>query len=294
MGIDKLKIIGERINPGFKSTKLLFDNQDVAGIQALAQQQVRLGASYLNINIGDLALKKPEFMVAVIRAVQDVVSVPLSFDFPSLEVQALCLKTYDRQKAGGASPIVNSISELRWEMLELLEICHCRFVLMASERRQDGRRTANKTAEEVYQTARRMALAMVTGGHGLTLDDLFVDVSVGPIGADMEGLTRMAVDSIRAIGADPAMAGIHMSVGLSNIGIMLPKQAHDGSALQPQIESAFLTLAVPAGLDTVLGTAGRDYAFLPEDNLVMRGVRESLALDGIDAILRIQQIYQGA
>ena len=293
MGIDKLKIIGERINPGFKSTKLLFDNQDVAGIQALAQQQVRLGASYLNINIGDLALKKPEFMVAVIRAVQDVVSVPLSFDFPSLEVQALCLKTYDRQKAGGASPIVNSISELRWEMLELLEICHCRFVLMASERRQDGRRTANKTAEEVYQTARRMALAMVTGGHGLTLDDLFVDVSVGPIGADMEGLTRMAVDSIRAIGADPAMAGIHMSVGLSNIGIMLPKQAHDGSALQPQIESAFLTLAVPAGLDTVLGTAGRDYAFLPEDNLVMRGVRESLALDGIDAILRIQQIYQG-
>ncbi len=294
MGIDKLTIIGERINPGFKSTKLLFDNHDVAGIQALAQQQVSKGASYLNINLGDLALKQPDFMVAVIRAVQDVVSVPLSFDFPNVEVQALCLKTYDREKAGGATPIVNSISELRWEMLDLLKICHCRFVLMASERRQDGRRIANKTADEVYQTARRMAQAMVTGGHGLTLDDLFVDVSVGPIGADMEGLTRMAIDSIQAIGADPALAGIHMSVGLSNIGIMLPKLAHDGSALQLQIESAFLTLAVPAGLDTVLGTAGRDYAFLPEDNLVMRGVRESLALDGIDAILRIQQIYQGA
>ena len=37
--IDKLKIIGERINPGFKSTRTLFDNEDVAGIQALAKQQ---------------------------------------------------------------------------------------------------------------------------------------------------------------------------------------------------------------------------------------------------------------
>ena len=292
--IEKLKIIGERINPGFKSTRTLFDNEDIAGIRALAQQQVAKGAHYLNINVGDLAVQKPEFMVAVIRAVQDVVSVPLSFDFPSTQVQAMCLRTYDREKAGGASPIVNSISELRWDMLDLLKICHCRFVLMASERSQDGRRVANKTAADVHQTARRMAHRMVDGGHGLSMDDLFVDVSIGPIGADMEGLTRMAVESIHAIGADPTLQGIHMSVGLSNIGIMLPKVARDGSALQPQIESAFLTMTVPHGLDTVLGTAGRDYAMLADDNLVMRGVRESLDCDGIDAILRIQQIYQDA
>lgn len=293
MVIENLKIIGERINPGFRSTKLLFDNEDIDGLRALAAQQVGKGASYLNINVGDLALKKPEFMVEVVKAVQGVVCVPLSFDFPNADVQALCLKTYDRHKAGGAPPFVNSISELRWEMLDLLKICHCRFVLMASERRQDGKRIANKTANEVHQTAVRMARKCLDSGNGLTLDDLFVDVSIGPIGADMEGLTRMAVDAVRAIGADPDLRGIHMSVGLSNIGIMLPKLARDGTALQPQIESAFLTLAVPCGLDTVLATAGRDYAFLPADNLVMRGVRESLELDGIDAVLRIQQIYRG-
>lgn len=292
--IDRLKIIGERINPGFKSTRTLFDNEDVAGIQALARLQVDKGADYLNINVGDLALQKPQFMVAVIRAVQDVVSVPLAFDFPNVDVQAMCLRTYDRNKAEGASPIVNSISELRWEMLDLLDICHCRFVLMASERNQDGRRIANKTAIDVHQTAQRMAGKMVNGGLGLSMDDLFVDVSIGPIGADMEGLTRMAVESIRAIGADPALQGIHMSVGLSNIGIMLPKLARDGSALQPQLESAFLSLTVPHGLDTVLGTAGRGYAILADDNLVLRGVRESLDCEGIDAILRIQQIYQNA
>ena len=30
-----IRIIGERINPGFKSTKALFDNSDLPGIQAL-------------------------------------------------------------------------------------------------------------------------------------------------------------------------------------------------------------------------------------------------------------------
>lgn len=294
MAIENLKIIGERINPGFKSSKRLFDSEDVEGIQKLAADQVSKGASYININIGDLALKKPEFMVEVVKAVQNVVSVPLSFDFPNAEVQEHCLKAYDLEKAKGALPIVNSISELRWEMLDLLKICPCRFILMASEREEGGKRIANKTADEVYQTASRMANKILTGGHSLSLDDLFVDVSIGPIGADMEGLTRMAVDSIRQIGSDPELKGIHMSVGLSNISIMLPKDASDGSPLKEQIESAFLTLTVPYGLDTLLGSAGRNYNLLPDDNLVMRGVRESLDMDGIDAIMRIQQIYQAA
>ena len=293
MSIKNLKIIGERINPGFKSSKQLFDAEDIGGIQALATEQVRKGASYLTVNLGDLAVRKPEFMSEVIPAIQSVVSVPLSFDFPNAEVQERCLRVYDPRKANGQLPIVNSISELRWEMLELFRVRPCRFILMASERMEHGKRVANKTAADVHATARRMAEKVLAAGTGLTLDDLFIDVSVAPIGADMEGLTRMAVDSIRAIGADPQLAGIHMSVGLSNISIMLPKTASDGSPLKAQIESAFLTLAVPLGLDTVLGTAGREYRMLPDDNLVMRGVRESLALDDIDAVLRIQQIYRG-
>ncbi len=292
MKFDHLKIIGERINPGYKSSKQLIDREDIAGLQALAAEQVRNGASYLNVNVGDLAVRKPEFLAELIPAIQQVVSVPLSFDFPNAAVQELCLKAYDRSRAGGAKAIVNSISELRWEMLELARISPCRFILMASERVENGRRIANKTAADVHATAARMARRMLEADLGLTLDDLFVDVSVGPIGADTEGFTRMAVDAIGMIGSDPALAGMHMSVGLSNISVMLPKEASDGSPLKQQIESAFLTLAVPNGLDTALATAGRGYERLSDDNLVMRGVREAMALDGIDAVLRIREIYQ--
>lgn len=294
MTIKSLKIIGERINPGFRSSKLLFDNEDVEGIQKLAIDQVNKGASALNINIGDLALEKPEFMAEVIRSIQSALSVPLSFDFPNAQVQEVCLKTYDAEKANGAMPIVNSISELRWDMLDLLKICPCQFILMASERDEGGKHVANKTAREVHDTTSRMVQKIVTGNYGLTTQDLYVDVSVGPIGADMEGLTLMAVDAIRAIGGDPALQGLHMSVGLSNIAVMLPSKARDGTLLKPQIESAFLTMTVPHGLDTILGTAGRDYNILPDDNIVMSGVREALDLGGIEAVMRIQQIYQAA
>jgi hypothetical protein len=62
----RIRIIGERINPGFKSTKALFDNQDIAGIQALAVKQAQAGASWLNVNVGARALTDTPWMATVI------------------------------------------------------------------------------------------------------------------------------------------------------------------------------------------------------------------------------------
>ena len=295
MNFGRLSIIGERINPGFKSSKVLIDDEDIEGIQALAIKQVQKGASYLNINIGERAIKEPEFMVEVIKKVQDVASVPLSFDFPDAQVQELCLKAYDLEKSNGALPIVNSVSELRWNMLDLLKICPFQIILMASEREEDGERIANKTAREVLDTTKRMVKKILDNPYQqISLGDLFVDVSIGPVGADAEGFTRMAIDAIRMIGEQELLNGIHMTVGLSNISIMLPREALDGSLLKPQLESAFLTATVPLGLDTIIGTAGRKYEILPPENIVMKGFTEAMALNSFDSIMRIQEIYQGA
>ncbi len=293
MDYTNLTIIGERINPGFASSKALFDNSDIDGICRLAAEQVQKGAKYLNINSGARAMHDPDFMKELIVRVQNTVSVPLSFDFPNVEVQELCLKTYDAGKAGGQAPVINSISELRWEMTELLKIRPARILLMASERNENGEKVANKTADEVYLTAKRMVDKLVNT-CAVAKDDIFIDVSVGPVAVDMEGLTRMAIDAIRMIGADSAMKGVHMSVGLSNISIMVPSKALDGSPLKLLLESAFLTNTVPYGLDTIIGTAGRDYKILPEDNFVMKGFNEAMALDDVESIMRIQELYQNA
>lgn len=290
--IEKLTIIGERINPGFASSKVLLENQDIKGIQALAVSQAQKGAAYLTINVGESAMENLAFIVEVVKAIQAVVDVPLSFDYPHVSVQEACLKVYDPARARGRKPIINSVTELRWNMLEVLKIQPARVVLMASERVENGEEISNQTAQQISDTARRMALRVVNDGHGLTMDDLMIDVSLCPIATDTEGQTRRAIESIQFIGNDPDLRGIHTLVGLSNLAVMLPKDALDGQRLGVRVESAFLTMAMPCGLDVILGTPGRDYRMLPDDDFVMRSVREAIGLDGFDTLERIQQLYR--
>ena len=286
-----IQIIGERINPGFKSTRALFDHSDIPGIQALAVRQAQAGAAYLNVNTGTRALDDPQFMAEVIRAIQSVVTVPLSFDFQTASVQELCLKTYDVRKADGKLPIVNSITEHRWDLIALARDFRFKVVVMASERVEDGVARPNKTADEIYRTARRSALRLARE-HGFTVEDVLVDMSVSAVVADTEGLSRATLDAVKLIGGDPELEGVHIMGGLSNIGQQLPPKAADGSDLKHKLECAFLTLAVPFGFDTVLGTPWRDYHPLPKDDYVLNAFRQFLDQSGTQALRAVRKFYK--
>lgn len=286
--MDNLTIIGERINPGFKSTGAFFAARDVDALVNLAREQQQKGAAYLNINLGDLAVSEPGFFRTVLERVQEASPLPLSIDHPSLEVQEFAFRHYRHV----AKPIINSVSELRYEMLDTLKIRSAKVLLMASERSVNGEKIANRTAPEVHATARRMVERVLNTDSRLTIGDLFIDVSVCPIATDLEGLIPMAVEAIKLIGSDHYFTGVHMSVGLSNISIMVPSKTKEGLPLKELLESAFLTNTVPYGLDTVIGTAGRNYQLLPDDNPVLIGFNEAIGLNDIDALQRIQELYQ--
>lgn len=287
----KLTIIGERINPGFRSTKALFDESDINGICDLALRQAQAGADYINLNIGNRALDDPDFLRQLVIGIQSCVDVPLSFDFPSQQVQELCLKSYDPNKARGRKPIVNSISEPRFDMARALKIAPARVIVMASERLEDGLGKPNKTGAEVASTAKRLTARLIDG-YDLTLDDIIIDVSLTTLASDTEGLVRMALDGIRMIGEDPDMAGVHIMAGISNVGMMLPKTAVDGTPLKSGIERSFLSLACPNGFDTVLGTPWHDYSPLPADNFVLEKFKDVIAADGVDALRRLRGLYR--
>ena len=291
MSFPNLKIIGERINPGFKSTREMFERRDIPALAKLAAEQVGKGASYLNVNVGELAKSDPDFLTQLISTIQNTVQVPLSFDYPDVAVQRHCLSLYKPEIAGG-KPFVNSISELRWNMCEVLKDHPCRIILMASERNVNGQKVANHTADEVYETALRMTQRVLAEYPSVSRNDLYIDVSVGPVAADMEGLTTMAVQAIRKIGASPDLKGVHLSVGLTNLSIMLPAKTPDGLPLKELLESAFLTNTVPYGLDTIIGTAGRNYQLLTDDNPILKGFNEFLQLSDVEALQRIQDLYQ--
>jgi 5-methyltetrahydrofolate--homocysteine methyltransferase len=286
-----IKIIGERINPGFKSTKALFDNSDLPGVQALAVKQAEAGASYLNVNIGARALTDPVFLREAIQAIQAVVTLPLSFDVPSVQTHELCLQTYDQERAGGALPIVNSITEHRWGAMSLYRQRPFKVIVMASERVEDGVARNNKSAADIAGTAKRAALRLQQD-YGMALDDIIIDLSVSAIIADTEGLNRGTLEAVKLIGSDPELKGLHMMGGLSNIGQQLPSKAADGSDLKHQLENAFLTLAVPYGFDTVLGTPWRGYGRLPEDNYVLKAYKNFLEQTGSNALRAVRKLYK--
>lgn len=293
MSIPGLTLIGERINPGFRSTQALFENEDFAGLQALAIRQAQAGAAYLNVNAGTKALADPSFMVEVVRAIQAVVDTPLSLDCPDFSVLEAALKAYDADKARGEPPVINSISESRWHLAELLKVRRCKAILMSSEQVRDGRMVPNRTGGEVHEVARRK-VKRLTEGYGLRNDDFFVDVSIATLAADTEGLIKMALDGIRLVRHDPELAGVHIMGGLSNLPQHLPDKAADGSDLKLQLECAFLTVAMPTGFDTVLGTPWRDYRLLAEDNFVLREFRRIVELRDADALIAVVDLYQQA
>ena len=287
-----LIVIGDRINPGFKPTRALLDAGDIAGVQALAVRQVEAGAKYLDVTIGPRARSEPELLAEVTRAIQTAVSVPLCFDYPDVPLQELCLKSYDRARAGGAMPMLNSITEHRWELMNLYKpLGPFKVIVMASERVEDGVAKGNKTTEEFAATARRAALRLQKD-YGVPMDDIFIDISVSAAVADTTGLHRATLTAISTIRNDPDLRGIHIMGGLTNIGQQLPAKAADGSDLKLSLECAFLTLAVPLGFDAVLCTPWRGLHPLPDDNYVLNAYKNFLEQSGSNALRAIRKFYK--
>jgi len=286
MAIKGLTIIGESINDSVPSTKKLYDANDIEGLKNLAKAQDQGGAAYIDVNVGS---RSADFLAEMIRQVQSVTSKPLSIDTPDPAMAEAGLKAYDRQRAGGQIPVINSISPIRLEMLDLLKIMPFKPILLVSERSEGGKGVANHTAKEEYETTRRIVSEATK--RGIAISDCIVDPAIAPLGSDSEGHLKRIVETIHLIHGDGSLAGIHMSVGLSNFTVMLPSKRPDGLPVKNALENAFLTLAVPLGLDHVIGSVKRQYEFLPSDHPAMACINDCLKLDGFDVIMRVQEFY---
>lgn len=283
MPLQGLAIIGESINDSVPSTHSLFEANDLAGILNLAKNQADLGAAYIDVNIG---LRTPAFMAEMVRSVQTVTDKPLSIDSPDLAIAKAGLEAYDLTRG---TPILNSISPLRMRMFDLLKIKPFIPILLVSENLIDGVGTACGTAEETYAAARLML--ETAHSHGLANTDCIFDPGIAPIGTDTEGNIHRLMGALKLIRDDPAFAGVHVSVGLSNFTVMLPPKRADGSPVKTPLANAFLTRAMPLGLDMVIGSVKQPYAILPESHPALHCFDACLAAEGYDALVCVMDFY---
>jgi len=283
MPLQGLTIIGESINDSVPSTHALFEANDLAGIVALAKTQADLGAAYIDVNVGP---RSPAFMAEMVRAVQAIAEKPLSIDSPDFATAQAGLEAYD---ASRGTPILNSISPLRLGMFDLLAIKKFRPILLASENLIDGTERPCLTAEETYAAAQ--LLVATANSRGIANGDCIIDPGIAPIGTDTDNNIHRLMGALKLMQADPAFAGVHVSVGLSNFTVMLPPKRADGSPVKTPLASAFLTRAMPLGLDTVIGSVKMPYAILPEGHPALQCFDDCLAVEGFDVLIRVQDFY---
>jgi len=185
---------------------------------------------------------------------------------------------------------VNSLAETRQEMLDLAKIRPFQAIVMASERLEEGSPKSNKVASEVLGVARRM-ISRLSRECGFSCGDIFVDVTIHSLVSDLEGLTKMALEAIESIRQDPELKGVHIIGGMTNIGNMLPPLKFDGIPLRQLVENAFLTLAVPRGFDTIMGTPWNNFQMLPDDNVVLQTLKDFTERKGLSAMRRLRQLW---
>ena len=288
MAIEGLTIIGESINDSVPSTREMFDAGDVDGILGLARLQDEKGAGYIDVNVGP---RPPELMAEIVKSIQQVTSKPLSIDTPDPQIARAGLEAYDPDRAGGEKPLLNSISPLRVEMLDLWSVEPFKPILLASERMDEGRSRPCHTADETFQAARFLLRAARQGGRRFTNDDCIIDPGIAPIASDSDGNLKRLLAALEMIHQDPELAGVHVSVGLSNLTVMLPSRRADGSPLKGPLESAFLARAMPLGLDMIIGSVKRNYRPLDPGHPAIACLEDVLGADGFDAIMRVREFY---
>jgi 5-methyltetrahydrofolate--homocysteine methyltransferase len=241
------KLIGELINNSFARAARAWNNRDVAGFQQLARLQTDLGADYLTLNIDGTQTMRVspqdmhDFLPDLIPAIQEVTSIPISFDNPSVAFHKRSLEIYDRRKSG--RPILNSVAASRThldEMLELAKQYDTMVIGMASEKFVQGGGAQCLSADDVYGAAQQL-VDLIRTKSGMWLIRSKADLN-----------------------------GVHMSVGLTNFSFGMPRD------IRESVESAYLTLAVEAGLDFVLGNPEKNLHLLDKNDRFVTGVSQAL------------------
>jgi 5-methyltetrahydrofolate--homocysteine methyltransferase len=276
MSTRKLHLIGELINNSYARARAAFTARDPAAYAGLAKLQADLGVHYLTLNLDGTARiqvrmeEMLELLPRVIPAIQAATRVPISFDNPSVEYHRVALRHYDPAKSG--RPIINSLAASRThldEMIRLVKDYDTSVVVMASERFVPGGTAQCLTAQDSYEAAKHFVDLLVTKA-GRRTDQIIIDPGLAPVGADTYGLVNIGLDAMRLISADPHLQGVHLIVGLSNFAWGTPK------GVREQLECAYLTLGMEAGLDFALANPEKAPAPLPKDHPMVVKLREAL------------------
>lgn len=115
--VDRVRIIGERINPtGKKRLKQAILEQDFDYILSQGISQVEAGASILDVNMGMPGIDEAQMLPLVVKKLQSVLDTPLQLDSSNPQAVEAALRIYN------GKPIVNSVNGEEKSMQAILPL----------------------------------------------------------------------------------------------------------------------------------------------------------------------------
>lgn len=257
---DRFMIVGERINPtGKKKLQAELKEGNLEMVSRFAAEQEECGARLLDINVGMSGIDEKEMMLAVLEEVANVTSLPLAIDSSHVDVIEAALRKYPGRA------LINSISLESAKIDALLPIAKkygAMFILLPL---WDAGLPQNiEEKQHIIEEVLKRAYAL-----GFTNDDIVVDGLVATVAANPNA-GKETLDTIRYC----KEKGLATICGLSNISFGLPERIN--------INSAFLTLAIGAGLTMAIANPGQEMLVntsLSADLLMAKGGADLAYID---------------
>lgn len=225
-------IIGELINGMYKDVGRAIVNKERDIIQHLAIDQVKSGASVLDVNTGPYSKNPKEDMKWLVESIQTVADVSLALDSTKPDVIEEGLKLVKKRA------IINSTSADEDKMALVFELAK-KYNAQVIGLAMDKSGVPNSKDKRLELAAAIVAKAME---YGINTDDLYLDPIVLPVNvAQTQG--REVLESLREFRmlCDPAP---QTTVGLSNVS--------QGTKARPLINRTFVTMAIANGLTSAI------------------------------------------
>jgi cobalamin-dependent methionine synthase I len=226
-------IVGESINGTIQEVRRAILERDQTFLRELARVQYESGAQFLDVNAGAAGGDELKDLAWLVEIVQKEVPIPLMPDSANPEALKAALEVYRHSEP----PILNSISgeKEKWDKLfPVVAEKKCNLVVLLID--DQG---IPKTVEGRIDIAGRLFQKLTNAG--LPPDHIYFDILVLSVAVEPEAalVTLETIQRVRS-----KFPNSHIICGVSNVSMGLP-----GRRL---INRAFLTMAIYAGLDTLL------------------------------------------
>ena len=202
----------------------------------MAEEQEKLGASILDVNMGMNGIDEKEMMINTIYEVTSTVDCPLCIDSSHVDIIEAALRIYPGRA------LINSISMEKEKMDKLLPIAEkygAMFILLPLS--DAGLPNDSEEKHAIIRKVMEQAVKI-----GMSKEDIIVDGLVATIGAN----PRAAIECYETFSYCKNELGLPTACGLSNISFGLPERTY--------VNTAFLTMAIAHGLTMAIANPSQE------------------------------------